>query len=288
MRIFFILICLICTLVSLSVFFTARAQFNLFYPDKASTKIETLEEFDKQFSLFPNITFAAIPINAIRGTFAINEKKFTYGNDLLNKAQKDNPYIGYTEYVKAKTYFAIGNIDSSRYYAEKAFKKWPKSIDNYTMYLKTLAFEGDTLGIVDAFDFIDDIFRDRSQYAKEFVNFYTNAQLKYLVTEYEDRTNISSDSLQGTWVKCYEYEGGKVQFDNSVRIIFQNNQLISSDNVKYNFMVLNDTLSLYTIPSNNLITKNLISYSTKYNSLILTSDPRTKKVEQFFKKAPKK
>lgn len=286
MRVFITLISFFCVVVSFSVFFTFKAQFNLFYPDKASTKIESLNEFNNQFSYFPNITAAAIPINAIKGGFAINERKYKLGDSLLDIAEKDNPYIGYTEYIKAKTFYALGNIDSSTFYAEKAFKKWPKSLDNYTMYLKTLAYQGDTLAIVEAFDYIDEIFKDRKIYSKEFVNYYTNAQLKYLITKYDDRSLISLSDLSGTWVKSFEYEGGKVQYDNSVRITFNQNQMISSSGVVYDVEQNSDTLNIFSSKSKKLITKNLVYYSKKYQTMILVSDPRTEKVEQFFKKTP--
>lgn len=286
MRILLIFTSLITILISLSVFFTFRAQFNLFYPELAKKKIETLDEFNTQFSYFPNITAAAIPIQAIRGGFAINEGKYQLGDSLLDLAEKDNPYIGYTEYIKAKTYYALGNIDSSTFYAERAFKKWPKSLDNYIMYLKTLAFKGDTLAIVKAFDYIDEIFKDRKVYSKEFVNYYTNAQLKYLITKYEDRVAVNLKLLKGSWVKCYEYEGGKIQYDNTSRIAFKNNKMTSTNGVIYDITLESDTLNILSSTSKKLITKNLIYFSNKFQTLILVSDPRTKKVEQFFKKIP--
>lgn len=284
MRLIVIFVSLLCSFVCLSVFFTFRAQRNLIYPDQASKKITSYEEFNNQFSYFPNITGAAIPIEALRGTFALNEGMFALGDSLLDIAEKDNPYIGYTEFVKSKTYYALGMIDSSTYYAERAFKKWPKSIDNFTMYLKTLAFKGDTLAIVSAFDYIDDIFRDRTPYSKEFINYYARAKLKFLISNYPDSKPINVNDLNGSWIKCYEYEGGKIQYDSLTKITFDKKVMKSSSSNLYRYELQNDTLYLYSEKTNRLITKSLLRYSESYNTLILTSDPKTKDVAQFFKK----
>ena len=267
-----------------STFLTFKAQKNLLRPDESSNRINTLKEFNDQFSYFPNITATSIPIQALRASFAINEGKFALADSLLDLAEKDNPYIGYTEYIKAKTYFGLGNIDSSTFYAEKAFKKWPKSIDNFTMYLKTLAFKGDTLAIVSAFDYIDDIFRDRAPYSNEFINYYANAKLKYLISNYPDSKPINVNDLNGSWIKCYEYEGGKIQYDSLTKITFDNKFMKSSSSNLYKYELQNDTLYLYSVKTNRLITKSLLRYSESYNTLILTSDPRTNRVDQFFKK----
>jgi tetratricopeptide (TPR) repeat protein len=209
MRYLFVFLSLMCSAVMFSTFLTFRAQRNLLRPDETSNRINSLNEFNNQFSYFPNITATSIPIQALRASFAISEGKFVLGDSLLDLAEKDNPYIGYTEYIKAKTYYGLGNIDSSIFYAERAFKKWPKSIDNFTMYLKTLAFKGDTLAIVSAFDYIDDIFRDRAPYSNEFINYYARAKLKFLISTYPDSKPINAKDLSGRWIKCYEYEGGK-------------------------------------------------------------------------------
>jgi tetratricopeptide (TPR) repeat protein len=284
MRLLFIITSLFCSIVSLSVFFTFRAQRNLVYPKLATNKIESLNDFNKQFSYFPNITATAIPIQALRATFALNEGKFSLGDSLLDIAEKDNPYIGYSEYIKAKTYYALANIDSATFYAERAFKKWPKSIDNYTMYLKTLAFQGDTLAIVKAFDYIDDIFKDRTLYSDEFVNYYALAKVKFLISKYPDGKPIKAEDLKGRWIKCYEYEGGKIQYDSLTQITFDNNYMKSSSSNSYRYELNKDTLLLYSTKNNILITKSLLKYSESHNTLILTSDPRTKGVDQFFKK----
>ena len=284
MRYLFILITFFCFLVSLSVYFTFKAQFNLFYEDRASKKILTLEDFESQFSLFPNITATSIPIPAIRAVFATNEKKFILADSLLSKADIINPYIGYSDYVKSLNYYAFGNIDSSTYYARKAFIKWPKSPDNYKQYLKTLAYVGDTIGIVNAYGQIDSIFKDRSYYSKEFINFYNIARLKFLITDYKDRSSIKLTDLNGTWMKCFEYEGGKIQYDSLVKISFNNGKMIGSSGDVYNFKLINDSLSIYAESTGKLIVTNLLEFSKEYNTLILTPEVRSKKVEQFFKK----
>ena len=61
----------------------------------------------------------------------------------------------------------------------------------------------------------------------------------------------------------------------------------SSSSNAYRYELNKDTLLLYSTKNNTLITKSLLKYSESYNTLILTSDPRTKGVDQFFKKINK-
>ena len=284
MKYFFTIIALCCFLISLSVYFTFKAQFNLNYEDLASKKILTLEDFNDQFSYFPNITATTIPIDALRAVFATNEKKFDLADSLLTSADRINPYIGYSDYVKSLNFYAFGNIDSSTFYAKKAFLKWPKSRNNYKQYLKTLAYQGDTVGIVNAFATIDEVFKDRLYYSEEFVNFYNNARLKFLITDYNDRAPIKLSELQGTWIKCFEYEGGKIQYDSLVKLTFNGNNLISSSNDVYDYKLVKDSLYIFAQSTGRLIVTNRLEFSKEYQTLILTPDQRSKKVEQFFKR----
>lgn len=269
--------------ISLSVFLNFRAQLKVIYPDRSDFKITSLEQFNKEFTQFPNISVATIPIDAYRARYAV-AVDFDLANELLSKSEKINPYIGYTEYLKAQIFFALGNIDSSTFYAEKAFIKWPKSIDNYKMYLKTLAFQGDSTRIVSAYGIIEDVFRDRSEYAEEFINSLANAKLKFLVVDYSDRESITKDNLQGTWMKAFDYQGGTIQYDTLVKINFSGDSMISSSGSPLKFDLKNDTLSVYSANRKVLLTKSVVRYSKEYQTLIITNDPRTKKVEQFFKK----
>ena len=272
------------SLVCCSVFLTYRAQFNLFYPDLANKPIKSLDDFDDQFSLFPNISPTALPLKALRAAYALNQGNYILGDKLLTEAQNDNPYIGFPELVKARTFYDQGNIDSSSHYAKLAFTKWPKSTENYKFYLKTLSYQGDTLGIVEAYSQIEDVFRDRKKFGDEFINAYSNAIIKYLIKDYPDRDNINPSLLQGTWQQAFDFEGGQVRYDTLVNLTFNNNILISSNKDKFNFNLVNDTLFIYSRVNNNLLTKNVVKYSNNYCTLILVSDPRANKVEKFFKK----
>ena len=284
MKYLFIFASLITLFICGSVYLTYKAQFNLFFPKLALDPINSLDEFDSQFSYFPNITPTALPIKALRAAYALNQKDYYLGNKLLIEAQIDNPYIGFPELVRARAYYDQGNIDSATYYSELAFIKWPKSFDNFKFYLKTLAYQGDTLAIVDAYSKIEDVFRDRVKFGDEFINSYSNAKVKYLITNYPDMSDVDPFFLEGTWNKAFDFEGGKVRYDSLIKLTFKNNILISSNNVEFNYNLVQDTLYVYSKTNNKLLSKNLLKFSKKYSTLILTSDPRAKKVEQFFKK----
>jgi len=285
MKYFLVILAFASIVVSFSVFQSFRAFRNLKYPELTDNKIETLDDFNSQFSYFPNITGSSIPVDALRASFAFNEKYFAMADDLLSKASEVNPYIGYSEFIKAKAFYALGNIDTATYYAKMAFQKWPKSLSNYTMYLKTLAFKGDTTSIQDAYLSINDVFRDRKPYSKEFVNYHSLAKLKYLITEYSDRRNINKEFILGSWIKSYEFTDGRVKSDSTVKLNFDKLFMTASNGVKYLYNIKRDTLYLYSYPANRLITKSGIQYSDQYETLILSYDPKTNVVEQFLKRS---
>ena len=284
MRYFFILFSVFSVLVSLSVFLTFKAQMSLTYPDIAENKITTLQEFDNQFSFFPNITSAAIPIDALRASFAFTENKIGLANDLLTQSIIVNPYIGYSEYVKAQAFYALGNIDSSLFYAKQSFVKWPKSLSNYKMYLKTLAFKGDTTGIQSAYNSISAVFKDRKPYSKEFINYYSKAKLKYLITDYSDKKNVLKESLYGSWIKSYEFLGGRVKHDSTKVISFNKSYMIATNGTKFRYYIQNDSLLLHSFLNNQFLTKNSIYFSKEFNTLIITSSSKENTIDQFFKK----
>mgnify|MGYP001063206612 FL=1 len=283
MRYLVFILSLFSVYISISVYINFRVQLKVLYPDRSDSKITSLNQFNEEITMFPNITVATIPIDAYRARYAV-AVDFDLATEYLTKSEKINPYVGYTEYLKAQIYFALGNIDSSTFYAEKAFIKWPKSFDNYKMYLKTLAFQGDSTGIVSAYGIIEDVFRDRSEYAEEFINSLANAKLKFLIVDYSDRESITKDNLQGTWMKAFDYQGGKIQYDTLVKINFSGDSMISSSGSPLKFDLMNDTLSIYSANRKVLLTKSVVRYSKEFQTLIITNDPRTKKVEQFFKK----
>ena len=50
----------------------------------------------------PNITVTTIPINSVKARYYINAKKYNVALKLLDKATEANPYLYYSEILKAR------------------------------------------------------------------------------------------------------------------------------------------------------------------------------------------
>ena len=252
-------------------------------PDK---QLKTIEEFDKNFSYFPNITVTAIPIDGLRLAYYLqNPQAQAKAQQLSKLATLANPYIGYSDYVLARHYYFKGNIDSSTFYAEKAFTLWPKSIDNYKMYNQVLAFKGDTLGVLSAYESIQDIFRDRTKYGDMFIKYYTFAKVKYLIKSYPDESFIEYDNLNGRWQQIHEYEDGKVTYEDNFIEFDTSKDFINFNDIRYFTSKSNDSLSLFSLSDRNYkITSLLVRFSDSLKTLTIKYDPKSNQPESFFKK----
>jgi len=70
---------------------------------------------------FPNLSLTSLPMKGVVARYYFLGGLYDEALALLNKADKDNPYIMYNESLKQDIYFKLGVKDSTVYYAEKAF-----------------------------------------------------------------------------------------------------------------------------------------------------------------------
>ena len=103
------------------------------------------------FPSIPNLTATAQPVDAIKGRYLYEVNKFEEALVLLNKAQPANPYIGYSEFLKAGVYFRLEKYDSAARNAKTAFKLRPKAKTYYQTLMAILAKQRDTVSIKEAF-----------------------------------------------------------------------------------------------------------------------------------------
>ena len=266
-------------------FISFRYQYRIINDTKTSELSFSIDEIEKMPSI-PNVGVTTLPVSALKAPYYIkSDNKRAY--KLLKNGYNENPYINYSEYLLATYHFQVKAFDSAKFYAAKAFYNWPKNLDHYKLYNKTLVATKDTLEILKAYDFINSTFLEKEGYYKDFIDSYSNARLRYLIYEYKDLKTVNPDSLLGKWREMYEFETGDIYFlDNYIE--FDKSFFISNDN-KYKYELQNDTLVLSFATNNQIISKFPIFYSDSLGTLIFKNlDQLTvevsKKRDKFYKK----
>ena len=271
-------------------FISFRYQYLINNDIRNKTKTLSIDQLNRIPSI-PNVGITTLPISALKAPYIISSnQKSAY--DLLKSGSKDNPYIYYSEYILATYFLQLKMFDSAKYYAKKAFFNWPKNLDHYKLYNQTLISFKDTIGLLDAYDYVNSTFLVKDGYAKEFVDSYSNAKLRFLIYEYKNLKKVTPSILTGFWQQMYEFEGGKVQYlNNAIKI---DSAYFYNESSKYFYNIKNDTLLQLMFTTNNKVISEIpIYYSDSLKTLILKNiaieanvdDP--KKRDQFFKKINK-
>lgn len=283
----FLLLVQLCVCYTLYLtFISFRYQYTIINDTKTSELSFSVEEIDKMPSI-PNVGVTTLPVSALKAPYYIksDNKKAYY---LLKNGYKENPYINYSEFLLGAYHLEVKALDSAKFYAAKAFYNWPKNLDHYKLYNKTLVATKDTLEILKAYDFINSTFLEKEGYYKDFIDSYSNARLRYLIFEYKNLTTVDSDTLLGKWREMYEFETGDTYFlDNYIQ--FDKSYFVSNGS-KYKYELQNDTLILRFTTNNQIISKIPIFYSDSLGTLIFKNlDVErnvdfSKKRDKFYKK----
>lgn len=280
----FILI-LACVYVNYFVFLSLRTQ-NIIRYDIDNKKL-TLnnDQIQTLSNPIPNISTFTIPLKAYQAYYYLNQQNYIKSLDIINEIDSDkiNPYIHFEDYVKSIIYERINKIDSSYYYAKKAFYNWPKNIDHYEQLNNIAVKNRDTLEIINAFSLIDSVYYDRTNYHNIFIKSLAEAKLSYLV-KYDSLKTITTNQLKGRWVRVVEYETGEITIFKDNNIEFTENTYIADGNrFKYNLTL--DSISLSPIlKPEYILTKSQILFSSKFNSLIIATKLNGKFQTRVYKK----
>lgn len=275
------------TYVLYLTFISFRYQYIINSDIRNQTRTLTPDQVE-DIPYIPNVGVTTLPISSLKAPYVINSNQ-QEAYDLLKSGNNENPYIFYSEYILSTYFMQLKMFDSARFYAKKAFYNWPKNLDHYKMYNKTLIASKDTIGLLDAYDYVNSTFLEKEGYANEFIDSYSNALLRFLVYEYDDMKKISKKELLGDWQQIYEFETGRIQYLN--KAIRFDSLYFYNQSSKYLFKIKNDTLlQLRFITNNKMISEIPIYYSDSLKTLILKNIPieanvdNPKMQDQFFKK----
>lgn len=123
----------------------------------SAAPVKTWEEVNQELPSIPNLNAFCFPIHAIKARYLLNEKRYAEALKDLDKSVAENPYLPYTEFLKAHSFLGLNRMDSAKYFADLAFDKRPRSLANlqlrnYVSYrLKDTATLGETFRIYTGF-----------------------------------------------------------------------------------------------------------------------------------------
>ena len=104
----------------------------------------TMDKIDHITPDLPNITVTTIPMKSIKARYYFNAKKYDKALALLNEGITANPYLFYSENLKAQIFLQQGKIDSAHINARKAFYGLPKNGLHASIYAQTLQMKRDS------------------------------------------------------------------------------------------------------------------------------------------------
>ena len=145
-----ILILLPVTYVSFLTYTSMKGQMILMREANSEAK-EPLEVIAKLFPAIPNISVTTLPIESMKARYYYRDKKYDEALALLDKGAKANPYIYYSEFLKAALYFSTDRIDSAYKYGKLSFYNWPRASNYYRNFVAILGKQKDTTEIKKAF-----------------------------------------------------------------------------------------------------------------------------------------
>ncbi len=103
------------------------------------------------FPSIPNLSSSAQPIDAVLGRYLYEAKRYKEAITYLDKGAKANPYIMYSEFLKADVYYADNQFDSAYKYATLAYYTKPRAKTYYQTLIAVSAKRGDSMTIKKAF-----------------------------------------------------------------------------------------------------------------------------------------
>ena len=145
-----ILILLPVTYISFLTYTSMKGQMILMREANSEAK-EPLEVIATLFPAIPNISVTTLPIESMKARYYYRDKKYAEALALLDKGEKANPYIYYSEFLKAALYFSTDRIDSAYKYGKLSFYNWPRASNYYRNFIAILGKQKDTTEIKKAF-----------------------------------------------------------------------------------------------------------------------------------------
>ena len=110
-----------------------------------------LDDVKDAFPEIPNLSTSTLPIKALVARYYLRDKMNDEAMRLLNESDNVNPYLHYNDFIKTAIFSTQGKMDSTFYYAKKAFYNWPRATSYYKNMIFAAAKMKDTAEATKAF-----------------------------------------------------------------------------------------------------------------------------------------
>ena len=139
-------------IVHIISFKSLRQQGRLLYEFNNAKYTYSRAELDQISHDFPNLTETAMPIKAMKARYYWLAGNKEEAHKMASLGALDNPKIHFADNLKAQFFIEENKVDSSYYYAKKAFDGLPNNMPHYDIYMRNLAYKRDAPAINEAFE----------------------------------------------------------------------------------------------------------------------------------------
>ena len=140
------------TNITYSTYQSLKGQMFLLRDFNSSKYSVAMNKIDDITPDIPNITVTTIPMKSIKARYYFNAKKYKKAIELLDEGIPANPYLFFSENLKAQIYLKQNNIDSAFINSKKAFFGLPKNALHASTFAQTLAVKKDVIETKKAFE----------------------------------------------------------------------------------------------------------------------------------------
>ena len=131
------------TSITYSTYQSLKGQMFLLRDFNSNKYSITMDKIDDITPDLPNITVTTIPMKSIKARYYFNAKKYDKAIELLNEGIPANPYLFFSENLKAQIFLKQNKIDSAFVNARKAFYGLPKNALHASTYAQALSLKRD-------------------------------------------------------------------------------------------------------------------------------------------------
>ena len=138
-----IFLMLFSTSITYSTYQSLKGQMFLLRDFNSNKYSIAMDKIDDITPDIPNITVTTIPMKSIKARYYFNAKKYDKAIELLNEGIPANPYLFFSENLKAQIFLKQNKIDSAFVNARKAFYGLPKNALHASTYAQAISLKRD-------------------------------------------------------------------------------------------------------------------------------------------------
>ena len=151
-----IILMLFSTSITYTTYQSLKGQMFLLRDFNSNKYSITMDKIDNITPDLPNITVTTIPMKSIKARYYFNAKKYDKAIKLLNEGIPANPYLFFSENLKAQIFLKQNKIDSAFVNARKAFYGLPKNALHASTYAQAISLKRDLNSAKKVFEVLSD------------------------------------------------------------------------------------------------------------------------------------